>query len=163
MLSAEDAWLSPFCHQRVRATKTLAVWTPPQHLVIHLKRFAAADPAPAPSVLRSSMPQAREKLRTSVRFPLRGLDLGPHVRGPTAGLVYDLYAVVNHYGGAAGGHYTACCLSPGDGLWRRFDDDEVETLHDPARDVVTPAAYLLFYRRRGYSRTIADLEVQSEV
>lgn len=42
---------------------------------------------------------------------VRGLDLSPYLIGkghdnnPTP--LYDLYAVVNHYGGILGGHYTS--------------------------------------------------------
>lgn len=57
-----------------------------------------------------------------------------------AGMVYDLYGVVNHMGGMTGGHYTACCRSSpcskdgveevtGWGLehpWLHFDDEFVE-------------------------------------
>ncbi len=84
----------------------------------------------------------REKLETLVRFPLTGLDLSPYVLGPglsrpaadasaAAGgvgggggwragpgegeLVYDLYGVVNHFGGSGFGHYTVRRVSPG--LW----------------------------------------------
>ncbi len=33
---------SPFCKEHVRATKTMALWTAPTHLVVHLKRFSQA-------------------------------------------------------------------------------------------------------------------------
>ena len=60
--------------------------------------------------------------------------------GGQAGMVYDLYGVVNHMGGMTGGHYTACCRSSpcskdgveevtGWGLehpWLNFDDEFVE-------------------------------------
>lgn len=60
--------------------------------------------------------------------------------GGQAGMVYDLYGVVNHIGGMTGGHYTAFCRSSpcskdgveevtGWGLehpWLQFDDEFVE-------------------------------------
>ena len=60
--------------------------------------------------------------------------------GGQAGMVYDLFGVVNHMGGMTGGHYTACCRSSpcskdgveevtGWGLehpWLHFDDEFVE-------------------------------------
>lgn len=74
-----------------------------------------------------------------VKFPLEGLDLSRYVlpaRGgqgssdPRQALLYDCYAVSNHYGGQgawapggpAGGHYTAFVKMPGGGQWYRFDD-----------------------------------------
>lgn len=64
--------------------------------------------------------------------------------GGQAGMVYDLFGVVNHMGGMTGGHYTACCRSSpcskdgveevtGWGLehpWLHFDDEFVEVTTD---------------------------------
>ena len=155
ILSDSNSWFSPFCRQHVRATKTISVWSAPAHLVIHLKRFAATGEEAdtfGGFGLGMQTDAVRDKLDTLVKFPMRGLDMRPFVRGPTetgCGLIYDLYGVVNHFGGAGYGHYTACCLSPADGKWRRFDDSDVEIIDDPETGVVTKAAYLLFYRLRG--------------
>ncbi len=59
--------------------------------------------------------------------------------------MYDLFAVSNHYGGLGGGHYTACCRVD-DGSWHCFDDSHVSAIDEAA--VHSPAAYVLFYRRR---------------
>ncbi|CAE7863116.1 Usp32 [Symbiodinium sp. KB8] len=80
--------------------------------------------------------------------------------------VYDLYGVVNHLGRLGGGHYTAYTKSPADskyvtGRWRSavivtwycFNDRYCDGMEE--KDVVTPAAYLLFYVRRD----IADAEL----
>lgn len=40
-------------------------------------------------------------------------------------LIYDLYAVSNHYGGLDGGHYTAYCKNPVANEWFDFDDSQV--------------------------------------
>lgn len=68
--------------------------------------------------------------------------------------VYDLYAVANHYGGMGGGHYTAFARashpdeqSAHANQWHEFDDSHSDPVA-PGR-VCTPAAYILFYRRRG--------------
>ena len=61
---------------------------------------------------------------------------------------YDLYAVSNHYGSMAGGHYTAACrvgLPEGREQWYNFNDDAVSKLSP--QSVVTPCAYMLFYVR----------------
>lgn len=52
----------------------------------------------------------------------------------------------NHYGGLGGGHYTAYCLND-DNVWCLFDDSRITTDIDP-KEVVTDAAYVVFYRRR---------------
>ena len=66
--------------------------------------------------------------------------------------VYDLFAVSNHYGGMAGGHYTAYAKLNESGEWYCFDDSHTYPVQ--AKDVVTPAAYVLFYRRK--QETIQD-------
>jgi ubiquitin C-terminal hydrolase len=143
----------------------MAVWSSPDVLVLHLKRFEYRNV------------YWRDKLNTMVAFPLCGLDMSPFARmsqkefvaiaegdaaaaaasgGPAVAMppIYDLFGVVNHYGSMAGGHYTAFTnsvvgrgfLDP-DGLyWHHFDDSSV-TRVEPHM-VVTRAAYVLFYRRR---------------
>lgn len=59
--------------------------------------------------------------------------------------IYDLYAVSNHYGGLGGGHYTAYGMMP-DGKWYSFDDSHVTEISEST--IESPAAYVLFYRRR---------------
>lgn len=107
----------------------LSLWTLPDILIIHLKRFR-------------QVAEHRHKLTTLVRFPLRGLDMAPHL-APGGGRwaprrlpesrprdsLYDLYAVCNHHGSMQGGHYTGECGvgrgrqrgvlggTPGDGQW----------------------------------------------
>mmetsp|Transcript_17085 Transcript_17085/g.52468 ORF Transcript_17085/g.52468 Transcript_17085/m.52468 type:complete len:102 (+) Transcript_17085:3685-3990(+) len=80
------------------------------------------------------------------------------VRGPVAEDVdmhYDLYAVSEHSGGLGGGHYTAVArnmdgLEDPTGEWFVFNDAGVSRA-DPDR-IVTPRAYVLFYKRRGADR-----------
>lgn len=62
-------------------------------------------------------------------------------------MLYDLRGVVNHYGGSGFGHYTAYCQSPGDREWHLYDDSCVSNVSP--EEVSSPAAYVLFYRRRG--------------
>ena len=47
-------------------------------------------------------------------FCIRQLDLSPYlsINGSEHGAVYDLFAVVNHYGGILYGHYTAFARCP---------------------------------------------------
>jgi ubiquitin carboxyl-terminal hydrolase 4/11/15 len=83
-----------------------------------------------------------------VDFPLSGLDLSTRVAYWTDCEIpiYDCFAVSNHYGGLGGGHYTAHALND-DGVWCYYDDSRVTINVDP-KEVVTEAAYLLYYRRR---------------
>lgn len=60
--------------------------------------------------------------------------------------VYDLFAVSNHSGGLGGGHYTAYGKNFNSGKWYMFNDSSTHEVQPG--DVVTPQAYVLFYKRR---------------
>eukprot|EP00984_Skeletonema_dohrnii_P012410 scaffold5034_cov124-Skeletonema_dohrnii-CCMP3373.AAC.10 len=52
----------------------------------------------------------------------------------------------NHFGGVGGGHYTAYAKGD-DGTWCNFDDSRVTSGIDES-EVVSPAAYCLYYKRK---------------
>jgi ubiquitin carboxyl-terminal hydrolase 4/11/15 len=124
----------------------------PEILIIMLKRFNVRS-VEGRSRFGGSM-SFQEKIDTFVDFPLDGLDLAPFCDDPTSSsrTVYDLFAVCNHYGRMGFGHYSAFArdwLVNGQlaDTWVSFDDNDVRLCEDP-NDVKTPAAYILFYRRR---------------
>ncbi|XP_008926349.3 ubiquitin carboxyl-terminal hydrolase 31 [Manacus vitellinus] len=155
-LAPDDAWRCPHCKQLQQGSITLSLWTLPDVLIIHLKRFRQEG-------------DRRMKLQNMVKFPLSGLDMTPHVvkrsqsswslpshwspwrrpyglgRDPED-YIYDLYAVCNHHGTMQGGHYTAYCKNSVDGQWYCFDDSEVQQLSES--EVCKQTAYILFYQRR---------------
>jgi hypothetical protein len=59
--------------------------------------------------------------------------------------VYDLFAVSNHFGQLQAGHYTA--ITKNRGRWFVFNDHKISPVEE--KDIVTQAAYILFYQRRG--------------
>jgi len=105
--------------------------------VVHLKRFHYDG-------------HYRDKIETKIDFPLENLDLTPYIldkrRLDQSPPIYDLYAVSNHSGSLHGGHYTAYAHNPYEGKWYNFDDSWTNEV--PSSDVVSEAAYVLFYRRR---------------
>lgn len=68
-MSAEDAWRCPHCQQYLPVVKTLGLWSLPDILVIHFKRFRQQH---------SKGPQS-SKLTTTVEFPLTNFDMTPHL------------------------------------------------------------------------------------
>uniref|UniRef100_A0A8C4R1T8 ubiquitinyl hydrolase 1 n=1 Tax=Eptatretus burgeri TaxID=7764 RepID=A0A8C4R1T8_EPTBU len=135
MLGEHDLWYCPSCKKHKQATKQLDLWSLPEVLVVHLKRFFYNR-------------YLREKLDTLVDFPIRSLDMSGFVINPNAGQsTYDLIAAVNHYGGMGGGHYTVIAKHKDDGQWYYFDDSSVSPASE--EQVVTKAAYVLFYQRQG--------------
>lgn len=144
ILSPEEAWYCPSCKEHREATKQMSIWRLPHTLIIQLKRFS----------FRNFI--WRDKIDKMVEFPVRGLDLSPYTKigADKSPPVYDLYAVVNHYGGILGGHYTSFVRTPdardptkNELDWRLCDDSRVNNISGE-RNVVSRGAYLLFYRKR---------------
>lgn len=109
-LSENNAWYCPKCKEHRQAQKKFELWRTPDILVMHLKRF-------------SSNRNFRDKLDLPVVFPLEGLDLEDRVLWKEEGktLIYDLFAVDNHYGGLGGGHYTAYAQSFFNKEWYEYN------------------------------------------
>ncbi|XP_076025691.1 ubiquitin carboxyl-terminal hydrolase 8 isoform X2 [Genypterus blacodes] len=119
------------CKAHRDSTKKLEIWKVPPILLVHLKRFSYEG-------------RWKQKLQTSVDFPLDSLDLSQYVIGPKMTLKrYGLFGVSNHYGGLDGGHYTAYCKNANRQRWFKFDDHEVSEISTPT--VKSSAAYILFY------------------
>ena len=109
ILSEENAWYCNRCKELRRASKTLEIWTLPDILVVHLKRFSANR-------------GFRDKIDVLVDFPIEGLDLSERVGLPEGKeMIYDLFAVDNHYGGLGGGHYTAFAQNFFDKKWYEYN------------------------------------------
>ncbi|XP_061556847.1 ubiquitin carboxyl-terminal hydrolase 43 isoform X1 [Phycodurus eques] len=166
-LAPDDAWKCPHCKQLQQGMVKMSLWTLPDILILHLKRFRQVG-------------ERRNKLTTFVNFPLVDLDMTPHMVNrnhdthqpppqpgwkqsrrsdlSTPDFLYDLYAVCNHHGGMHGGHYTAFCRNSVDGQWYSYDDSNAEAV--PEGDVCTRGAYILFYQRR---KTIPSWSASSSV
>ncbi|WFD33056.1 ubiquitinyl hydrolase 1 [Malassezia sp. CBS 17886] len=166
-LGEDDPWYCPTCKELRQATKKFDLWKVPDILVVHLKRFSAgrtsrdkldnlidfpldgldlSDRVEGPRLVHAQAlddPPATTRLSDSLTLAHDAHD-DQVVRDRP---VYDLYAVDNHFGGLGGGHYTAFAKNPTDARWYNFDDSSVRPVSDP-ESVKTPAAYLLFYRRR---------------
>lgn len=64
-------------------------------------------------------------------------------------MLYDLYAVSNHFGSLAFGHYTAYAKNYETGKWYEYNDSSVNDVFDPA-EVVSSGAYVLYYIRKDF-------------
>ncbi|OZJ02043.1 hypothetical protein BZG36_05083 [Bifiguratus adelaidae] len=150
-LGDDDLWYCPQCKKHQKATKKFDLWKLPEILVVHLKRF-------------SHTRAFRDKIDADVDFPTKGLDLSSRVKGKQAeseGLIYDLFGVDNHFGGLGGGHYTAYARNFNNAQWYNFDDSRVSPVD--VEEVKTPAAYLLFFRRRHANSVATPIMPPSEL
>lgn len=99
------------CKQHLPPIKKMDLWTAPDILILHLKRF---------QIIPGQYFAHREKINELIDFPIEGLDLRSYVKGvqyDEAPPVYDLYAVSQHMGGLGGGHYVATCKNPSSNKW----------------------------------------------
>uniref|UniRef100_A0A8C2UE04 Ubiquitin carboxyl-terminal hydrolase 8 n=1 Tax=Coturnix japonica TaxID=93934 RepID=A0A8C2UE04_COTJA len=130
-LTDNNRFYCSHCKTRRDSLKKIEIWKLPPVLLVHLKRFSYDG-------------RWKQKLQTSVDFPLETLDLSQYVIGPKNNLKrYNLFSVSNHYGGLDGGHYTAYCKNASRQRWFKFDDHEVSEIS--ASSVKSAAAYILFY------------------
>lgn len=113
---------------------------------------AAAAAASSGAGSRASTALGAGRDRTSSTGPREAVVSGLPCLLSRSKTTYDLYGVVCHEGILGAGHYTAFARSPHDDHWHEYNDrlvsDVGASLEEAEREIVTPAAYLLFYCRR---------------
>ena len=131
-LKKNDEWYCQKCKEHVLANKKLDLYYIPKILIICFKRFTKHY-------------TYWEKNDEDIIFPITNLDMKEFVVGPDKEhSVYDLFAVSQHYGGTGFGHYTAVCKNFD--KWYSYNDSSVHETN--SNNIVSSAAYVLFYRRR---------------
>ena len=136
-LEEGNEWYCDKCKRRVMASKKIELFYLPRILCICLTRF-----------LKSGRYFGYTKNDELVEFPLENLNMSKYMCGPDKNYSkYDLFAVSQHYGGMGGGHYTAVCKNI-DGKWYEYDDSDCSPISQ--NQIITNAAYVLFYRRKGW-------------
>ena len=136
-LEEGNEWYCNKCRKRVMASKQIELFYLPRILCICLTRF-----------LKQGRYYGYSKNTKLVEFPLENLNMAKYMCGPDKNYSkYDLFAVSQHYGDMGGGHYTAVCKNI-DGYWYEYDDSSCSRTSE--NEVITKAAYVLFYRRKGW-------------
>jgi len=74
-LDEVNAWYCPKCKKHVCALKMIALWSVPDILILHLKRFMFEHDQATDRVIRS-------KIDHTVNFPINNLDMSKFVLGP---------------------------------------------------------------------------------
>jgi ubiquitin carboxyl-terminal hydrolase 8 len=117
--------------EKVNIRKKISFWSFPNILAIDLKRFN----------------NRFQKNQIYVTFPLDNLDLSDYIIGyKKEKFKYELYGVCNHSGGVMGGHYTAY-VKNANGKWYHYNDTSVSEV-GINESIVSPKAYVLFYRKK---------------
>ena len=73
-LDEENAWYCPKCQDHVCALKKMTLWTTPDILILHLKRFTFDTCKRKGGIVRS-------KIDNKVDFPVDRLDMQPYIMG----------------------------------------------------------------------------------
>jgi len=158
-LGQSEAYKCSTCKKHVRAVKSLHLCRLPDVLIIHLNRFRQHA-------------RSGKKIDILIDFPLEGLRLGKWLKNEThmsrsselellggkkktstssqylsSSHVYDLFAVLNHYGNLHSGHYTTFARNPYSNEWFSFNDSRVNLIYNKTR-LVSKNAYILCYNRR---------------
>jgi len=129
-LEDDEAYNCDHCgEKKVKAYKKTTFWRLPQYLIIVLGRFDWQG----------------NKNSKFIDYPITGLDLSKHITYPDKSTyIYDLYSVACHIGTTRGGHYYTIALV--NGQWTLFNDERFKSIHK-LEEVVTPDAYVFFYKR----------------
>ncbi|KAK9804996.1 hypothetical protein WJX73_009809 [Symbiochloris irregularis] len=145
IMSGQEAFYCGECKEKTTAFKRIRIHRLPICLVLHIKRFKFHG-------------ITREKLTANVTYPLKGLKVGQQMSDEAQYAAandwpsYELYAVSNHFGNMAAGHYTTFCRAntevPGKRQWLQLNDEAVTRVADK-QSIVNPNAYMLFYCRSG--------------
>jgi len=117
------------CKTRRKSTKRYSLYRLPKILVVHLKRFSPSD-------------RCRQKLSSTVTFPLTGLNLSRYTDS-VSNSSYNCYAISNHSGTLYSGHYTAYAKHSQSGQWHSYNDSRVSKCS--SSNVISNEAYLLFF------------------
>lgn len=117
-------------------TRKTTLWTLPNYLIVHLKRFDNNN----------------NKINTPVISNLDDLDLTEYMstdKSDPNNYIYSCYAIAHHSGNTNGGHYWADCRNL-DGNWYTFNDGDVSQTKTADRLSIDSnrTAYILFYHRK---------------
>lgn len=147
--NTSDNYQCNYCKKNVPANKKMEINKFPQILIINLKRFRYdMNPLGRGRICRRENGMHNgpgEKNESMIDFPVCNFDLKKYSKNGTS-INYELYAICNHSGKINAGHYTAICKHSINYKWIEFDDKNVKTIVE--NNLVTPNAYLLFYRRK---------------
>jgi len=135
-LDENNEWFCQKCKKKQKAIKKLEIYYAPKILIIQIKRF-----------------NHTQKVNTKVKFPIKDLDLTNYILSKEGKqpIKYDLFAVANHFGSLSFGHYTAFCKNSVKNKWYEYNDSVVTEIDDESK-IMTPNAYILFYRQKGLSQ-----------
>ena len=131
-----DDWKCEEC-KMAGGTKTNEIWTIPNYLIIHLKRFQCD--------IQTS------KIHKKVTYPVESLDMTRYIskdKNAKSNFLYKLYAINCHTGEISDGHYWSI-IRRLDNNWYIYNDMDTSMVSDTTNfnKKASESAYILFYYR----------------
>ena len=131
------------CKIKTLAQKTISIFSMPEKLIIHFKRFKFVNGRSA-------------KINSIIDFPLDNIffhevqDIHKKDKLP-----FELYGIVHHSGGTDGGHYIATTKNLLNHKWYEFNDSSVNEVTNP-NTMIDRSAYILFYQKKRITESFDD-------
>jgi ubiquitin C-terminal hydrolase len=116
------------CTERQTAVRTTYIWKLPRYVVVVLKRFGSNGQ-------RINTPLSMESHKVSFKAFMT-----PDSPETSSAQDYTLCGMVDHHGGAQGGHYTAQCNT--NGAWQVYDDESSNPIEKP---IIGRATYMMWF------------------
>jgi len=136
ILTGDNKYRCDKCKKEVDGKKILSFWKLPPRLIIQLKRYHNNK-----NILYEN--------KTVIVFPIHDLDLSPFFSKYNSTISkYDLYGVIQQFGGIRGGHYIAYTKNLLNDEWYKYDDDTVTHIYPEflERELINGNSYILFYK-----------------
>ena len=115
------------------AMRTVRLWRLPLYLTVVIKRFTPNGR----KINKPMSPLSDEPVNFQEFFS----EESPEYDG---NLKYNLLGIVDHHGGAGGGHYTAQCKKIGSDNWHVYDDESSHSIPNP---MFGGSTYMLWFSR----------------
>jgi ubiquitin C-terminal hydrolase len=131
-----ETWTCDSCKEK-GCTKNVKLWTVPDYLIIHLKRFSTNG----------------DKKLLNINFPLNDLNITDYIsleKNNKNKYIYDLYSINHHSGNSSNsGHYWSSCKNLNNN-WYKYDDANITkyTNNNLQQQLTTSDSYILFYQRK---------------
>ena len=128
--NGDNAMYCNNCKQQLPASYQAFLFTSPQILIIVLNRGKGIE------------------FNVKMEFT-ESLNLYNYVERKETGYMYKLIGVVTHIGeSGASGHFIACCKSPINNKWYKYNDDLVSEVFNIKKDIIEYATTcMLFYEK----------------
>ena len=126
LMTKDNAMYCDLCHITCDAFYISKLYKPPKYFILILNRG------------KNNIYQC------NVTFP-EILNLSPYVVGKEANTMFDLYAVICHFGPSSmGGHFIAYCRNALNDKWYCYNDSTVTLCQE--KNYLTGVPYILFYQ-----------------